>query len=91
MVTTLLSDLRDLFEPQLALGVNDGILSYYFSLRPGEIELKHITIEGLAELADQVRVLTPAWRPGTILPNLGPAGSDSREQVPPKLRQPHHD
>lgn len=88
-MTTSLAELERLFGPQFDLtAVSGGELTYFFSPTPGDPEIRHVRREGLPDLANQVRVLAPAYRPHSILPNLGPSTSVGHELVPPNVITP---
>ena len=88
-MTTNPAELERLFAPQFDLvAVSGGELTYFYSPTPGDPEVRHVRREGLTQLAGEVRVLSPAWRPNSILPNLAPSTSVSEEPVPPVNRIP---
>lgn len=83
-MSTNLAALELLFQPQFSLAeVNDGILSYFWWGDVNQPELRHTTRAELATLAQQVRVITPPFRPNTILPMLAPASTTSEEPIVP--------
>lgn len=88
-MTTPVSELERLFAPQFDLvEISGGELSYVFSQVPEQPELRHVRREDLPTLAEAVRILQPAYRVNSILPNLAPSTSTSFEPAQPLFQLP---
>lgn len=84
------AELERLFAPQFDLAeVNQGILTYFWWEDVNQPELRHTTRASLPTLAQEVRVISPAFRPNSALPMLAPSTSDAYEPVPAPIVNPY--